>query len=331
MAAIACLLISPPGWAQYPAAKTVGVRGQIENARLGETLMVELRGGGFDQVPRKATVGPTGDFEFDSVPEGDYQLRVTDFHGNVLREKFLSLSDGYGYLSVRLPRPQVQQPVSGIVSARELQQKVPSKARREFMRAYQELQKQAIQKSIDSLHKAIAVYPSYVAAHNQLGVCYVTLNQFDKAAAAFRKAAEFAPDSPVPKYNLSIALYVLHDYAEAEAAARLALKLDPSLAVTHYLLGMSLHAQRRDGQETLDNLRWAARQFPRARLTAAAILSESGRRREAASELREYLRSSPTLANRPTVESWLAGLQERADPQPLADTRQSKPSPDSRP
>jgi len=214
--ALVCfLLLAPAGWAQFRADGTASVRGQIQNAKVGESLQVELRGGGLERLSRKALVGPTGDFEFDALPLGNYQLRVRDFNGNVLHEELVSIDDAYAFLTVRLPAPQVQQPVSGIVSLRQLQQKVPSKALKEFSKARHELDKRDIQKAIDSFQKAIAVYPGYAEVHNQLGFCYSILKQFDKAAAAFQKAAEFAPDAPMPKHNLGVVLYALQDYADA--------------------------------------------------------------------------------------------------------------------
>lgn len=154
---------------------------------------------------------------------------------------------------------------------------------------------------------------------------------FDRAAAAFRNAAELAPDSPGPKSNLSVALLFLRDYAGAEKAARQALKLNPNQPAAHFILGSSLHGQQRDGNETVESLQRAANQFPRARLTVAAILCQNGRKSEAASELQKYLLSPDGTGDLRAVESWLASLQAQASPQPLADARESKADPNSRP
>jgi Tfp pilus assembly protein PilF len=210
--------------------------------------------------------------------------------------------------AVRLPKQGTEEPSSGTVSVRELQERVPSKARKAYERALAEYRKGNTGKAIADLEKAIQIDPSFADAHNDLGGCYARLGQADKAVVEFAEASSLDPDSAVMMYNFALTLVGLKRFAEAEDAARAALKLAPSLAQAHFVLGYSLYQQRRFGQEAVDNLVWASRQVPRALLIAAEVLVREGRLSEAARQLKRYLASPETGPDRERVQSWLEKL-----------------------
>jgi TolA-binding protein len=65
------------------------------------------------------------------------------------------------------PNTTPLQAPSGSVSKLDL--KSPSKARREYEKGYQFLMRKDLEAAIEHLAKSIAIYPSFVAAHNALG------------------------------------------------------------------------------------------------------------------------------------------------------------------
>ncbi len=245
---------------------------------------------------------------FERVHPGKYRATVVEtLYHRVLYSASVTIT-GAKDLTIRLPKQETEEPSPSKVSVRELQQRIPSKARKEYGRALVEYRKGNTGKAIADLEKAIQIDPSFAEAHNNLGGCYVKLGQEDKALVEFAKASSLDPDSAVMMYNFALTLVELKRFTEAEGAARAALKLDSSLAQAHFVLGYSLYQQRRFGQEAIDNLVWAGRQVPRALLIAAEVLVREGRQSEAARQLKHYLASPETGPDRERAQSWLKKL-----------------------
>lgn len=112
------------------------------------------------------------------------------------------------------------------ISTRDLA--VPPRARAEFDRGMEAYAKSDDKEAQDALQQALAIYPNYVRAHNNLGVLYLKVGLKPKAFVEFSKAVEFDPKF-APGY-LNLARISLSDgnYAEAEPELKKALAADPS-------------------------------------------------------------------------------------------------------
>jgi Tfp pilus assembly protein PilF len=296
-----------PGWSAH---ESISVRGQI-SAEHGVTafdgLQVELSplmGAG---AIVRAPVSLAGDFTFDRVPAGDYQLKVTNLFGTVIYQEFASIRET-SFLTVRLPEARVERPVSGTVSVGDLKRKTDPRAHKEFRKAHKAAEKGDIQKSIEHLQKAIAADPAYMEAYNNLGSRYLELKQFDLAIDELEKARHLSPDSALVNANLAYAYFLVERCADAERRARNALQSDPNSKKASLLLGLSLKAQDTGLEEALYSLQRAAPEFPKARLLAAEILARQGDHAAAAHEVERYLKSG-SVDDREQVEAWLAELQ----------------------
>jgi tetratricopeptide (TPR) repeat protein len=200
----------------------------------------------------------------------------------------------------RVPKP------GETVSMRELS--VPPKALKEFQRSQTAFSSGDIRSSALHLEKALKIYPS-LEAHNNLGSRYTELHEYEKAAAEFQKAIDIDPRVMQPFNNLSVALFLLQRYPEAETAARRALDLDPQNSTSRYMLGAVLATEKRNPREAMEMLRQTEREFPDARLLLTQILLRQGAVKEAANELREYLKV-PGVEKKQAVECWLARLEQ---------------------
>jgi len=114
---------------------------------------------------------------------------------------------------------------SGSVSKLDL--KAPGKAQREFEKGYQFLLRKELQTGVQYLSHAIAIYPSFVAAHNALGTAYLNLSENDKARDEFATAVSLDEHMPNSYLNLGCAHLVLHDYKAAEEDFKKASSLAP--------------------------------------------------------------------------------------------------------
>lgn len=114
---------------------------------------------------------------------------------------------------------------SGSVSKFDL--KAPGKAKREYEKGYQLLQRKELQDAIEHLSKAIRFYAKFVAAHNALGTAYLELNKNELAREEFAKAAGIDDHLPNSFLNLGIAQLALKQYPAAEESLRKASSMAP--------------------------------------------------------------------------------------------------------
>src|SRR5215813_9550117 len=93
---------------------------------------------------------------------------------------------------------------------------VPPEARKEFDKAVEKMGQKKWADARPHLERAIAIYPKYALAHNDLGLTYLNLNQGDKAVESFRTAVQF--DEHLQQANLYLGhfYYENKDYKQAE-------------------------------------------------------------------------------------------------------------------
>jgi tetratricopeptide (TPR) repeat protein len=139
-------------------------------------------------------------------------------------------------LSPDWPERPTAQPISGVVSLRELQHPVPKKA---LLAAYQAQQLSNAHKSsqaIAKLEKALGIAPSFRDAHCNLGVEYARAGRLTDARAEFQKALDIGPPAAAIYANLALASAAAHEFDQAVAFARKALELDPDDSAAQRLL-----------------------------------------------------------------------------------------------
>ena len=297
--------------AQSPSPSSKLLRGEISTDHWVslDGLTVEIIDTG--RPVDKVAVRPDGSFEFRGIPEGNYEVRITTMYGELVRREFVHIGEHTGMLMLKLHGMKQQQPVSGTVSMRELLNPVPTKAKKELLRADAAYGKGNVEESIRHLQKAIEIHPNYLEAHNNLGVRYMRRSDFRRAADEFRRATEIDPASALSQANLALALATLRQYAEAEQAARRALAADQSFMPASYALGLSLAGQNNCTLEGVESMIKASGKYPKARLGAAQLLACRGDNKEAASQLRTYL-ALPEAERRPEIEKWLTDLERPA-------------------
>jgi Ca-activated chloride channel family protein len=123
------------------------------------------------------------------------------------------------------PNTTPLQAPSGSVSKLDL--KSPSKARREYEKGYQFLMRKDLEAAVEHLAKSIAIYPSFVAAHNALGTAYLNQGQNERARDEFAKAATLDDHLPNSYLNLGCAQMALKQYPQAEDALQKASAIAP--------------------------------------------------------------------------------------------------------
>jgi predicted O-linked N-acetylglucosamine transferase (SPINDLY family) len=93
--------------------------------------------------------------------------------------------------------------------------------------------------AIGYLHKVLRLRPGWAAAHNNLGMVFITRKRLPEAAASFQEAVRLQPDDAVALNNLGNALRELGRPAEALVSLQQALRIRPDDPETHYNLALA--------------------------------------------------------------------------------------------
>jgi Ca-activated chloride channel homolog len=112
-------------------------------------------------------------------------------------------------------------------SLSKLDLKAPGKARHEYDKGFQFLQRKDLQSAVEHLTAATSIYPSYVAAHNALGSAYLGLKQNERARAEFAQAVGLDDHLPASYLNLGCAELALSHFSAAEDAIQKASTIAP--------------------------------------------------------------------------------------------------------
>ena len=297
--------------AQDFAMRTETLRGRVQagSGSVPRYLAIQVEGSGGYLLGR-AEVLPDGKFSVvvrDGNP-GVYQLLVLDgVRGAVIHRESLAWPPMESWLEIEIPEAKRSAPVSGFVTANQLRQKPPGKARKALTRALKADRAGDFDKSIEHLGNALSIYPEYIDASFQLGVLYLKLRDSGRAEQAFHRTLELDPTHAMAYSGLSLSQSAAGRFAEAEEAAREALRLHPSLAWGHYVLGIALLERNSGHGEAETLLRRAAQEIPRARLALAQLLERQGQKQAAAGEVKSYL-DSGAQDNRQWASLWLKKL-----------------------
>jgi tetratricopeptide (TPR) repeat protein len=206
-------------------------------------LKVGLIGSG-NQVAETYT-NDHGQAQFLNVAIGNYQVSVTGQGIQATLSEMFEVDARRGAQSIFVRvRPAAENGESNAtkaadttVSANDL--KVPKKASQEFDKATKLIAKQQWQKAIDQLNKALALYPAYAEAYNNLGVVYARLGDSVKERESLQKATA-ANDHFAPAFvNLARMEMREHNFAAAEADLNKATTADPTDVRTLALLAQA--------------------------------------------------------------------------------------------
>jgi Flp pilus assembly protein TadD len=134
------------------------------------------------------------------------------------------------YVSVYLrPLKSAAAPRAKVINAAELDAGVPADAQRAYTEGMELIIKGQREAGVESLNRALGIYPKYVRAQNDLGVVYLQQNRLDEAADAFTSALKINSRFPYARLNLGITLNRQGKHAEAAALLETLFKENPTL------------------------------------------------------------------------------------------------------
>ena len=193
---------------------------------------------------------------------------------------------------------------------------ITPKARKEYEKAGKAMKAGDWAGAKSKLEQAIALYPPFAAAHNDLGVVFMSIGDKTKGRAAFEKALEIEPNYGRAFRNLAIMELGEGNRAEALALAEKAVAADP-LDPQALLLVAQAYLQSGRMEDAATQARKVHdvphEGFAVAHLLAARALEARHLSDEAAAEYKMYLKEDPHSASAPKVRAALEKLTAKVN------------------
>lgn len=253
--------------------------------------------------------------EFFDVPAGNYRARVVG--GDVANSDRVDISLGPGAteeVEVRARHASgsgIQDfAAAAFVSVGALS--VPPSARKEFEKANHLISRQDWPKAKERLSRAIAIYPQYAAAYNNLGAVYSYMGDATEASEALQKAATLDDHMALAYLNLGRVSYATKDFPAVERFVGRALSLGAPNAGELTLLAYAQLADRH-----LEQVLATSGQAHRLQLShhsylhvvAAKADAMQGKSDEAMAELQQFLSEEPAGRRAEKIRSTLAAAR----------------------
>jgi Tfp pilus assembly protein PilF len=258
-----------------------------------------------------------GRFDLPNVTQGEYTVEAEsdrDRKYDVGSERILVRRGVASLLTIYLKEKKVERKVGGdkSVSVAMLNQKVPKAAEREFEQASRMSKEGNAIESIAALRRAIAIYPDYLIAHNDLGAQLLEQGQLEEAATELRAAIKIDPKAANPQINLGIVLEQQNKFAESLVELDKALSLDSASPAAHLYAGMAsvkLNDPVRGETELKTAYELGGTTYAIALLHLGQLYVKKGERKMAIEAFESYLRESPNAANAAQIEKLIGKLR----------------------
>lgn len=171
--------------------------------------------------------------------------------------------------------------------------------------------------AIEQFKAAVALYPAFVLALNELSIVYLGLGDLENAAAALHQATKNAPANFSLRLNLGYVLMQMKKFAEAEAELHKATELSNSSQIAHLYRGRALVSLQKYGEAEKELRRVIALggvHVPMAYRYLGALFNETGDKPRAIEFLEKYLALEPkaddTNELRKIITELKTGLQK---------------------
>jgi tetratricopeptide (TPR) repeat protein len=277
---------------------------------------VELMSGMSNNPVAESFTNDQGMAEFFNVQIGNYHLVVTGegiekTESSMFEVDFRKLSQ-HIFVSVKRlqeSEPAVSEPLGQSISASDL--KIPENAKKEFDNASELIAREDWKNAIERLNKALAIYPNYVEAYNNLGVAYSRLGDRFHEREALQKAISLNDHFAPALVNLARISMIDRNYPEAETLLSKATIMDPATQALTLLAQVQLlngHYDDAIASSRKVHLR-SHKQYAVVHYIAARAFEHQKRAQDAVGELETFLKEEPEGERSVLVRKELANLQ----------------------
>lgn len=266
---------SDPGYdfRRSPQQQTIGIplQGRLELPDSVEPtrLRVLLLDSGRRAVVAETYCSFNGNFDFQSVPSGIYDLQVRNLNGEVIHQTTVSLPTATS-LNLKLTN-RTQNISARSVSAKRLAHKIPKDARKDYEKAREQLISGKTKDVEERLTRAVQADPEFFEALSALGAIYLQSGRFQQSIATLNSAMAIDDHDAAACSNLALAYLQVHKLSEAEAAARNSIDANAMNPRARFFLAISLLEQGKAHPEAVFQLKQARDAFPPAKNLLARL------------------------------------------------------------
>ena len=274
-----------------------------------------------DSVIQRVKTDNSGLFQFRRLSSGIFQVRVqtygTDYIGQTKRVQ-LERTRAFEQVDFVLVTKKVT--ATTATAGAVFVQEVPEPARKEYERATSLLAKPEQRKEgVDTLKKAIELFPSYFEALELLGTEYVKEKEFEPAIPVLTRAVEVNRRAFPSLYALSVAQYNLKQTPAAIESMRRALSLNQKSVNANLWLGMLLRYEKKLDEaerylKQADQLAESKLSEPHWQL--ALLFNDLKRYKEAADQLELFLKVQPDSKDTEMIKKLIARLRQQSGGKP---------------
>ena len=321
LVAIFLILLSVSASAQssqvFSQQRANSIGGQVFDDRRNAiaNIQVELLNDAESVIQRTKT-DSSGLFVFRRLSNGIFQVKVQTYGTNYIGQtKRVQLEPTRAYEQVDFVLTATETSTTAIPGAIFVQE-IPEPARKEFERASELLKKTEQQKEgIETLKKAIDIFPLYFEALELLGTEYVKQKAWEQAVPVLTKAIEVNSRAYHSLNSLSVAQYNLKQLPQALELMRRAITLNQKSVNANLWLGMLLRQSGKldEAEKYLKEAnQLAAAKSPDAHWELALLFNQLKRYKEAADELELFLKTQPNARDTELIKKLIQRLRQKA-------------------
>jgi tetratricopeptide (TPR) repeat protein len=262
-----------------------------------------------------------GKFSFSIPLPNVYYVVVNDPDFEPVRQSYeiRELSGFNNFIQITLNPKQHDsaRPAAGtnpfLVNAQEYSKHFGKDAMKEFEKGNKARQQGETDDAIRHFDKAVAIAPTFYEARNSLGLMYLAKMDFPNAEKQFSEVLKINPSDDQAYFNLGNAYLLSGHFPEAEQAVKGGLERRPDSAFGELLLGM-IYSRTGDKQRAEQLLRQSLETdstMSKARLELVNLYLKENRRQDAITELKAFLKSSPTDPFAPKAQQVLTRLESK--------------------
>ncbi len=270
-------------------------------------------------ITRDTISDDQGQYEIRSLPGGRYRARATNPNApdQVCDPTESDTTRAYSNrlqmdVFLKLPMPEEKRNFNpGTVSAEEAN--IPQAARKAYEQSIKLQKDNQPQQALTQLNQAIELHPSYFQALTERGNLLMQQNKLAEAEADFVRALKLNEKYAPALRGLGYCQIQQKQFQAAVSNLEKAFVLEPSAPLTLLLLGyanLSLHRYEEAKQCLQQALKLGPESAVRAHIHLAEIFAQEQKFKEAADEIRAYLKAKPDAADaaslRKMEEDWRA-------------------------
>jgi Tfp pilus assembly protein PilF len=257
-----------------------------------------------------------GQFQFGDLSAGSYQVVVEGdknrFETTTQRVEILRGLPTILTIVLKEKSSDPTKPAAAAISTGELDPAVPAKAKKEFDRATNASKEGKPEEAVAYLRKAIAFYPRYLMAHNDLGAQLLELGNLDEAETELRLALEIDPAAFNPMLNLGIVLVKKHELPQAKETLQKAVSIrsqSPAARLYFGIVLLSSSEPDRAEKEFIAAHDLAGAEFAIALFHLGGLYMDRGDRQLAREYFQRYMKEARNPSNLDQVRKLIAVLE----------------------